>query len=413
MAQYALLTVVRTFTSSTSQPAPPGLVGTARAQLWASSSGGGGATSNSASTGGGAGGAGYSEEPALAISGGFVITIPAGGAGGNGVVGAQGGNPGDSSIVGDSVTVLAHPGAPGTCSNSNGALGAGAAASSNTIAFGGGNGASGVSSGHGGAGGGGAGSAGAGGAGSAGAGGSGGSPDGGAGGGPQNAANNAGNPGNAFGGGGGGAKGGSVRLGGAGVTGKAVMTYAVLVPLGADANVGRPSLRRGGSQFSPGAPFVPVGPPVPSPFWQPQQPQRGAKLLRGGRHARSPGAPYTAPPPVHVTPFHQPGPIRGRRGTGRGASRKQAGAPVVPFPAGVVNQWAGTVTHSPSWGDDLPGNASCVIPLTPASSVGGGSGVPTMGNWLFALVGWNAAAGQATINVGCDTHRWRTAIRDR
>src|SRR6185503_20931164 len=115
-----------------------------------------------------------------------------------------------------------------------------------------------------------------------------------------------------FGGGGGGARGGAVRIGGAGVTGKAVLTYTVLVPLGGDANVGRPSLRRGTSQFSPGAPFTPVGPPVPPPFWQPQQPQRGAKLLRRGGARRAPGAPYTPPGPVHVTPFHQPGPIRGR-----------------------------------------------------------------------------------------------------
>jgi hypothetical protein len=402
VANFALLTVVRTFTSNTSQPAPNGLVGTARAQLWASSPGGGGCSAISGSTGGGAGGAGYAEEPALAISGGFVVTIPAGGAGGAGTVGVSGGNPGDSSIAGDSVTVLAHSGTPGTCSSSNGAAGSGAVASGNTIAFGGGNGSPGVSSGHGGAAGGGAGSAGAG------SGNTGGSPDGGNGGAQQNTINTAGNPGSAFGGGGGGARGGgSIRTGGAGVTGKAVITYTVLVPLGGTANEGRTGLRPGSSRGSMGAPFTPVGPPVPPPFYAPQEQQRGAKQLRPGGYRQAKGAPYTAPPPFHLSPLKaQQAAHAGRKGLRPGTSRKQRGAPVVPFPIVPVNQWTGTVTHSPVWGPSLPGLASCVVNLTPASSTGLGTGTPTAGNWLFVIAGWNAAAGPATVNVGCDSHQW-------
>jgi len=409
VAKFALVTVVQTLSGSGNWAAPSNLYGaTIRCQVWGSASGGGGATSSSGSTGGGAGGAGYGEEPALGVTAGnsYAYAIPAGGAGGSGAIGAQGGNPGDTTFAGDSVTVTAHPGGPGTCSGSNGALGAGAAASGNTIAFGGGNGESGVSSGHGGAGGGGAGSAGAGGA-AVSSGGPGGTPDGGTGGARQNTINSAGNPGGSPGGGGGGARGGAVRAGGAGGTGKIILTYTVMVALGGSASAGRSGLRKGDSQGSMGAPFVPVGPPVPAPFDAPQTQQRGARLLRPGRHAQSKGAPVIPPGPVNVTPFRAPQTQqRGRKLLRGGSYRKQGGAPVVPFPAQPVNQWAGTVTHSPSWGDDLPGNASCVIPLTPANSVGTGTGTPTAGNWLFALVGWNAAAGVATINVGCDTHQW-------
>ena len=411
MADFALVTVVQTLTPASTSPwaAPATLYGgTIRCQVWASTSGSGGASAIAASTGGGSGGAGYSEEPQLAVTPGssYAFTLPSGGAAGIGTVGAGGTNPGDTAFPGDSATVTAHPGLPGFCSSSNGARGTGGPASGNTISNAGGDGAPGVSSGHGGAGGGGAGSGGAGGNATAGAGGSGGTPDGGSGGGPQNTANSAGNPGSAPGGGSGGAKGGAVRTGAKGADGKIVLPDRVLVPLGGTAVSGRSGLRRGSSAKSAGAPFVAMGPPTPPPFFAPTTQQRGAKQLRPGGHAQNKGAPWKPPPPVHIAPFRAPGPIRGRSSARKGSSAANRGTRVTPFPAGVVNQWAGTVTHSPAWGPSLPGLASCVIDLTPANSVGGGTGTPVQGNWLFVLAGWNAAAGEATVNVGCDTHQW-------
>ena len=74
----------------------------------------------------------------------------------------------------------------------------------------------------------------------------------------------------------------------------------------------------------------------------------------------------------------------------------------------VVNQWAATTPHNPVFGPSLPLNASTVIPLDPASSVGGGSGVPTPGNWLFTVIGWHAAQTPVTVAVGDDLHSfWR------
>jgi hypothetical protein len=79
-------------------------------------------------------------------------------------------------------------------------------------------------------------------------------------------------------------------------------------------------------------------------------------------------------------------------------------------PPGVVNQWAGTTAQNPVFGPSLPANASTVVPLDAGSSVGSGSGTATGGNWLFAVVGWHAAAGSppVTVSVGDDLHSfWR------
>lgn len=411
MTQYALVTVIQTLTPASATPwvAPGNLYGgTIRCQIWASTSGSAGATANAASTGGGSGGAGYSEEPALVVTPGnsYAYVLPSGGAAGSGIVNALGGNPGDTTFPGDAVTVTGHPGLPGVCSNSNGARGTGGPVSGNAISFAGGDGAPGVASGHGGGGGGSAGSAGAGGTAPSATGGAAGSPDGATGANGAAAANTAGNPGSIPGSGAGGAKGGSIRLGAKGGDGKIVLTYRVLVPFGGMAVSGRSGLRRGSSAGSDGAPFVPVGPPVPSTFYAPQTQQRGRKLLRPGGHAQNKGAPYSPPPPFHLAPFRAPGPIRGRRLLRKGHSAGNRGARVVPFPVAPVNQWTGTVTHSPVWGSSLPGLSSCDVDLTPANSTGLGTGTPTAGNWLFVLAGWNAAAGAATVSVGCDTHQW-------
>jgi hypothetical protein len=80
-----------------------------------------------------------------------------------------------------------------------------------------------------------------------------------------------------------------------------------------------------------------------------------------------------------------------------------------PVTVNVVNQWQGKTAQNPVFGPSLPGLASTVVPLTMAASVGGGSGVPTAGNWLFAICGWRQAPGAPPVtlsNVGDDTHAW-------
>jgi hypothetical protein len=85
----------------------------------------------------------------------------------------------------------------------------------------------------------------------------------------------------------------------------------------------------------------------------------------------------------------------------------------------VVNQWSNGVFQPTAFTSMPAGCGSCVVPLNPSASVGAGSGTPTEGNWLFALIGWNLAAQdsvpgnppsavvpQITVWVGDDTHMW-------
>ena len=60
-----------------------------------------------------------------------------------------------------------------------------------------------------------------------------------------------------------------------------------------------------------------------------------------------------------------------------------------PLPVRVVNQWAATFAQPASFEPTPPALQSTVVSLTPAGSVGSGSGYPTQGNWLFCLCGWN------------------------
>ncbi len=413
MPQYALVTVTQTLTSASVSPwpAPSGLAGTVRVQAWGASSGSGGATATASSTGGGSGGGGYSEEPALAVTPGSTcaFAISAGGAAGAATVGASGGLAAATTFAGTSVTVTANSGTPGSCSSSNGANGTGGAASSNTISFKGGDGAPGVGSGHGGGGGGSAGTSGAGGNSSSATGGTAGSGGGVAGANGASASNNPGNAGTAPGGGAGGARGGSARTGGAGAAGQIVLTYQTRVQLGQQAPQKRTGLRTGGSAGSKGAPVTALPPPTPPPYFAPQTQQRGRKQLQPGRSAGSRGAKYVALGPPVAPKFYPPlKAVTGRRSLTKGGSRGSKGAPVTPYPAGVVNQWTLPVAQSPAWGTSLPGIASAAIRLTPANSVGGGSGTPTAGNWLFVLTGWNQDSGlaPATINVGDDLAQW-------
>lgn len=74
----------------------------------------------------------------------------------------------------------------------------------------------------------------------------------------------------------------------------------------------------------------------------------------------------------------------------------------------VVNQWSGTEAQPSAFGYIPPATLSADVALVPAASVGGGSGRPTAGNWLFVAVGWRplAGAGPVTISVQDDGHQW-------
>lgn len=82
-----------------------------------------------------------------------------------------------------------------------------------------------------------------------------------------------------------------------------------------------------------------------------------------------------------------------------------AGDALNPLP---VNQWAATLTQPSAFGYIPPADQSAEIPLTVATSVGGGSGIPSQGNWLFCAVGWRQmpGAGPVTISVQDDGHQW-------
>jgi hypothetical protein len=74
----------------------------------------------------------------------------------------------------------------------------------------------------------------------------------------------------------------------------------------------------------------------------------------------------------------------------------------------VVNQWAGGYAQGTTIATLVPVLQSCVVPLTSASSVGGGSGTPTAGNWLFTVVTWTQDPALANVHVGIgdDIRSW-------
>ena len=79
----------------------------------------------------------------------------------------------------------------------------------------------------------------------------------------------------------------------------------------------------------------------------------------------------------------------------------------LPAPA-VVNQWANSYGQGTTFGSITSSLQSCVVPLNPASSVGGGSGTPTAGNWLFAIASWTQDPAIINVHTGTsdDTHQW-------
>ena len=85
------------------------------------------------------------------------------------------------------------------------------------------------------------------------------------------------------------------------------------------------------------------------------------------------------------------------------------GTPAGVTSAGVVvNQWAATFAQPATFGNMPPALQSTVIALTPSTSVGGGSGVPSAGNWLFCITGWQAGLSAATVGAADDIRSfWR------
>ena len=79
------------------------------------------------------------------------------------------------------------------------------------------------------------------------------------------------------------------------------------------------------------------------------------------------------------------------------------GAAALPTAVQIVNQWAGTFARPASLGPVPPALQSLVVALTPANSVGRGTGTPSSGNWLFCITGWNQGGGLPAVTAGdCD-----------
>ena len=71
------------------------------------------------------------------------------------------------------------------------------------------------------------------------------------------------------------------------------------------------------------------------------------------------------------------------------------------FDGSVVNAWSGTFTQPASFGTTPPALESVALALTSGNSVGGGSGTPTAGNWLFCITGMNEQATTSGFTVAC------------
>ena len=80
-----------------------------------------------------------------------------------------------------------------------------------------------------------------------------------------------------------------------------------------------------------------------------------------------------------------------------------------PLPAQIVNEWSGTFSQPSSFQSMPPALQSTVIALDSGTSVGGGSGTPTEGNWLICIAGWNQNGLTAsTVGDADDIHSfWR------
>jgi hypothetical protein len=302
------------------------------------------------SDGTGGGGGAYAEEPSLALTIGttYPFTIGGGGTGTNTV------------FAGDSVTVTAAFGQGGASG------GIGGVAGSNTIAFSGGTGTTHLTAG-----------------GAAGNTGNGGVPTGNDGGG--NGGNGSGQAGSAPGGGGAGGLGTSTVAdpGSAGAAGRIIITWTATVA-GTAALGGAGTLTASGSVLSSYAGSKPPPQFGPGPVW----------LQRFGL--------FNA---MADPSFSPPGTIHGTATLGGAGILTAFGS--APQPS-AVNQWAANYGQGTTFTSITSALQSCVVPLTPAFSVGGGSGIPTQGNWLVTIASWTQDPQIANVHIGVgdDIHSW-------
>ena len=351
-----------TFTSSGSWSAAASVVD---CQCWGE--GGNGSISSHNNFGGGGGGGGeYAEETALAVSGTISFTIGSGGTGTN------------TSFPGTSVTVIAHFGASGSGQSAGG----GGTGSSNSIHNNGGAGAVGGSGAAPGGGGGGSGGAsGAGGAASGTTGGTAGAGGGAAGANAPGASSPGTNgtiPGSGASGGG---SSGTSRPGGTGASGQITLIYNSAV-------TGTATLSGAGTLTAAG-------------FIAGRATLAGVGTLTA---VRSGTGSATLSGTGTLTASAQQRAITSLSGTGTLTARGGSPAPA------VINQWANNYGQGTTFDSITSALQSCVVGLTPGFSVGGGSGTPTAGNWLFCIASWTQvpSGGNIHTGVGDDIHSyWR------
>ncbi|HEV2260268.1 MAG TPA: hypothetical protein VGS06_44750, partial [Streptosporangiaceae bacterium] len=158
-------------------------------------------------------------------------------------------------------------------------------------------------------------------------------------------------------------------------------------------------------RFTPVTTTNAVPPPPVSGTIQPRAtvPVPRRRLSRGfWRGIAVPGVYGTAPAQQYRTPP--------RRALSRAVIRFTPVTTVnAPPAATVVNQWAGTFAQPAAFQATPPALQSLVVALTPAASVGGGTGTPSSGNWLFCICGWNQKGlTAATVGDADDIHSfWR------
>jgi hypothetical protein len=80
-----------------------------------------------------------------------------------------------------------------------------------------------------------------------------------------------------------------------------------------------------------------------------------------------------------------------------------------PQPVGnIVNQWSNSIGQGTTFASITSSLQSCVVQLNNTYSVGGGSGTPTAGNWLFAIASWTQDPSLAEVHIGVsdDARNW-------
>jgi hypothetical protein len=85
------------------------------------------------------------------------------------------------------------------------------------------------------------------------------------------------------------------------------------------------------------------------------------------------------------------------------------GLPSAPMPnaGNVVNVWESWASGSYTYAKVGPGSQFTTLLLTPDNSfLAGGTGVPTAGNWLFAVSSWQSSEDQAVMYASDDQHNF-------